>query len=128
MVGTRPGVEVMRGQGKPLPPDFRYKGQWLIEDLLFIYEPTNAQAVGGTAPRFTASDSSALGFDAGQLASLFGATVAEIFAANTDGTFQLLKIEDAVTPTGVPGKRYIFGLGERQRALIMGRDNNSGTA
>jgi hypothetical protein len=54
----------MIGQGKPLPPDYPYKGQWLIEDLLFIHEPTDAQSFGASAPRFAARVPGTLGFDA----------------------------------------------------------------
>ena len=117
----------MSGQGNPLPPDFPYKGQWLIEDLLFIYEPTDAQALGGEAPRFTASASNALGFDASQIADVMGISIQEVFSANTDGSLTV-KYGKALTPRGTPGRRYLFNIGERQCALIMDRNDNAGTA
>jgi hypothetical protein len=64
----------MTGQGKSLPPGHPYRGQWLIENLLFIHEPTDAQSIGGLAPRFAAHTPDALGFDASQIAVGMGVT------------------------------------------------------
>jgi hypothetical protein len=48
-------------QGKPLPPDFPYEGQWLMENRIFIYRPKDSLP-GSTSPRFTASGPSPEGW------------------------------------------------------------------
>jgi hypothetical protein len=118
----------MSVQGKPLPHDYPYKGQWFIEDLLFIHEPTDAQSLGGSAPRFTAHALGALGFDAGQIADEMGITTQEVFRANADGRLIVRHVGDALTRGGMAGIRYVFGIGERRCALIVAPNDSVGTA
>jgi hypothetical protein len=120
------------GQGEPLPRDFPYKGQWLIQHVVFLYRPGAAELIGGTAPRFTATATSngreCKGFDATQLAAAFGIEPDQLFAANEAGTLSLLKTEDASELTGIPALRFIFGIGEKQIELVVEAPRDPGSA
>jgi hypothetical protein len=118
----------MIGQGKSLPPDYPYQGQWLIEDLLFIHEPTDAQSFGGLAPRFAAHTPGALGFDASQIADGMGVTARDIFRANANGNLIVRHGGDAPARGGVAGSLYLFRIGERRCALVVALNDNAGSA
>jgi len=45
----------LNGQGNPLPPNFRYRGEWILEPRMFLYVPDQSQSTASNAPRFTAS-------------------------------------------------------------------------
>jgi hypothetical protein len=45
----------LKGQGNPLPPNFPYRGEWILEPRMFLYVPDQAQSTASNAPRFTAS-------------------------------------------------------------------------
>jgi hypothetical protein len=45
----------LSGQGKPLPSDFPYRGQWLLEGRMFLYIPDAEEATRPTSPKFTAT-------------------------------------------------------------------------
>lgn len=124
----------LRGQGKPLPRDFPYKGEWLIEKRMFLYYPDNTQRIEGDAPRFTVTidtekDSWCFGLDAVQLAGAFNSTSDAIFAANRSGELILHQVE-ASTPTGelARAKRYVFRIGNVEAALIIEALGQSGSA
>ena len=58
----------LNGQGNPLPPNFPYRGEWILEPRMFLYVPDQAEATASNAPRFTASlndngDDWCFGFD-----------------------------------------------------------------
>jgi hypothetical protein len=122
------------GQGVPLPATFPYEGQWLVENLLFIHKSSTSQTVGGIAPRFTACGPGAdgkvsLGFDGEQLAGALHTTEADIFSSNESGDLKLLAISSVpITPRGVPGKQYIFGLRGKECSIIMDQNDSGGTA
>jgi hypothetical protein len=118
----------MIGQGKSLPPDYPYQGQWLIEDLLFIHEPTDAQSFGGLAPRFAAHTLGALGFDASQIANGMGISSRDVFQANAEGGLIVRHGGDAPACGGVAGSLYLFSIGERRCALLVAVSGNGGTA
>jgi hypothetical protein len=111
------------GQGKPLPTDFSYRGEWVIEHLVFLYRSDDGESIAGDAPRFTASGTSdgrqSIGFDAAQLAAALGIEINEVFAANQNGSLSLLGTNDASDLRGVPAKRYVFGLGKKRAALVI---------
>lgn len=118
----------MSGRGKSLPPGYPYKGQWIIEDLLFIYEPTSLQSFLGPAPRFAAHALGALGFDASQIADEMGVTAREVFRANSAGSLIVRHGGDALARSGVAGSLYVFSIGERRCALVVTLYDNWGTA
>ena len=124
----------MTKHSKSLSTGFQYKGEWLVENTVFLYRPDGSQQESGAAPRFTASSvapdgETCIGIDADQLAEALKASVDEVFAANRDGSLSLVSIEDvAVGPSGRPGRRYIFRLGTREGALILEQDGNAGAA
>lgn len=118
----------MTGQGKSLPPGHPYKGQWLIEDLLFIHEPTDTQFFSASAPRFAGHTPGALGFDASLIANGMGVTAREVFMANADGSLIVRHGGDAPACGGVAGSVYLFSIGERRCALLVAMGGNGGTA
>ena len=118
----------MSGQGRSLPSGHPYKGQWVIEDLLFIHEPTGAHSFGGSAPRFAAFALGALGIDASQIANGMGVTAREVFMANADGSLLVRNGGNAPAYGGVAGSLYLFSIGERRCALVVSLSDNGGTA
>jgi hypothetical protein len=79
------------GQGTPLPADFPYQGQWMIENFMFLYRSDSARSPEGIAPRFAVGALNyegklCFGFDSAQLAAALGIGVDEVFNANRDGT------------------------------------------
>ena len=118
----------MIGQGKSLPPGYPYRGQWLIEDLLFIHEPIGEQSFGTSAPRFAACVPGALGFDASQIADGMGVTARDIFRANANGNLIVRHGGEAPAHGGVSGSLYLFSIGERRCALVVALNDGAGTA
>lgn len=118
----------MIGQGKALPADYPYRGQWLIKDLLFIHEPTDEQSFGASAPRFAAHAPGALGFDASQIADGMGVTAREVLRANADGRLIVRHGGEAPACGGLAGSLYLFSIGERRCALVVALNDNPGTA
>jgi hypothetical protein len=118
----------LTGQGKSLPSDYPYQGQWLIEDLLFIHEPSDAQSFGGLAPRFAALTLGSLGFDASQIANGMGVTARDVFQANAEGSLIVRHGGDAPVCAGVSGSLYLFSIGERRCALLVALSGDGGTA
>src|SRR5258707_1684340 len=94
------------GQGKPLPPDFPYRGEWILEPLVFLRHP-DAQSLGGDAPRFThlvtnSDGTFSRGFDAAQLAAALGVQIGEVFAANESGDLAIQGKSDGRAVHGTP--------------------------
>ena len=77
---------LLRGQGKPLPADCPYKGEWLIENKLFLYRADQAMDVEFIAGFQRADGEWCLGFNAATLASLLGIGSDEIFELNRSET------------------------------------------
>jgi hypothetical protein len=109
----------LSGQGKPLPLDCPYRGEWLLEDVMFLYHPDGQQTVGGGFPDMTAgfqrSDGGwCFGFNAMQLAWWLGIGSEEIFEANRNGTLILETVEEVVPMRGATrAKTYTFGVGDK---------------
>ena len=77
----------LNGQGNPLPPNFPYRGEWILEPRMFLYVPDQAESTASNAPRFTASlndnrDDWCFGFDSEQLATALNITTDSLFQAN----------------------------------------------
>jgi hypothetical protein len=122
------------GQGIPLPPDFPYRGQWLLERRIFLYIPTDEQRGTPGKPAFTAhinptTDDWAVGFDATELAVGFGASIEDLLEANQSGNLTLDRVEaDTPTGEGASVKRYIFRLGDKEADATIVYTGISGTA
>jgi hypothetical protein len=124
----------LAGQGKPLPPGFPQRGEWLLENRMFLCRPDEDRSPGGGRPQFTASGPSpdggwCVGFDAAELASALDVEVELIFEANRKGALVLARTED-VPPTygGAGAKLYVFRLGERQAGLTIEAVGQGGRA
>ena len=110
------------GQGKPLPSDCPYTGEWLHENKLFLYQPTNQQTqIAELTAGFRRADGEwCLGFNAVTLASELGVGSEEIFAHNRNRTLILEGVGD-VPPQmgGTAAKRYIFCIGDRHTSFTV---------
>jgi hypothetical protein len=117
------------GQGAPLPADWPYEGQWVVDRIIFMYRPDNSQMLGGINPRFIASvtmddGSVAVGFDASQIASWFETDVDTILASNSDGSLMLVETEDiSASRGGSRAKRFVFQFRNRKKAFILEAPN-----
>jgi hypothetical protein len=75
----------LSGQGKPLPKDFPYKGEWLVEPRIFLYRPENPHDTGipEITPVHQLSESEwCFGINSITLSRNFGVGSHEIFAHN----------------------------------------------
>jgi len=121
------------GQGRPLPSDFGYKGEWILESRIFLFVPINTQNSDSMAAQFTSyinygRDDWMVGFDATQLAAAIGITIDELLEANRS---QRLTLEGAVPGTtgdGAPAKQYTFRVGDKEGSLIIASPTHFGSA
>lgn len=122
----------LRGQGKPLPPNFGYDDQWILEGRIFLYRPATQQILGGldvTAIVDGSGSDWSLGINSMQLAWQLGVGSEEIFEHNRLGTLSLVGFEDV--PPSVDAsfaKRFTFQIGDRQGGLTVegGGPNGNG--
>ncbi len=98
----------LRGQGKPLPPDCPYEGEWLHENKMFLYRPEH----GGTEIELVAifqmlDGKRCFGFNAETMAEELGIGSDEIFVHNRNRTLILVGTAD-VPPAigGTAAKAY----------------------
>jgi hypothetical protein len=124
----------LKGQGNPLPPNFPYCGEWILEPRMFLYIPDRAQSTASSAPRFTASlndnsDDWCLGFDSEQLATALNITADSLFQANRHRELTLENVE-ASTPDGEMAliKRYTFRVGASKASLSVQTLGQAGSA
>ena len=110
------------GQGKPLPSDCPYAGEWLHENKLFLYLSTSQQL---KTAEFTAGfrrpDSEwCLGFNAATLASLLGVGIDELFKHNRARTL-ILESVGPMPPRsgGTVAKEYTFRIDNRTASLTV---------
>jgi hypothetical protein len=124
----------LKGQGNPLPPNFPYRGEWILEPRMFLYVLDQAQSTASSAPRFTASlndhrDDWCLGFDSEQLAAALNITTDALFQANRHRELTLENVE-ASTPDGEMAliKRYTFRIGASEASLNVQTLGQGGSA
>jgi hypothetical protein len=108
-----PGIP-LRGQGNRLPRDCPYDGEWLLDEISFLYRstPTLPAADSQLTAGFRRADGEwCVGFDSSVLANGLNVTVDELFAANRARSLKLATVED-VAPArgGAAAKRYVFAL------------------
>jgi hypothetical protein len=110
------------GQGKSLPADCPYEGEWLHENKLFLYRPTNnqPQTVELTAEFRRADGKWCFGFNAATLASELGVWSDEIFEHNRNRTL-ILEGVASVPPQGggAAAMGYRFRIGDRTADCIV---------
>ncbi len=124
----------LNGQGNPLPPNFPYRGEWILEPRMFLYVPDQAESTASNAPRFTASlndnrDDWCFGFDSEQLAAALNITTDSLFQANRHRKLTLENVE-ASTPDGEMAliKRYTSrSPGHMIALLCLDRPPNAAT-
>lgn len=109
------------GQGKPLPADCPYLGEWLHENKLFLYRPTDQQQqTEELTPGFRRADGEwCLGFNAVTLASELGVGSEEIFAHNRNRTLILEGVGPVRPRSGTAAKIYIFRIGGRRTGFTV---------
>lgn len=112
----------LSGQGRPLPPDFPYKGEWLLANRIFLYRPdapTRSEVQMSVFLNY-GRDDWMLGLDATQLADGFGIDADVLFEHNRAHTLYLIDADD-VAPSrgGLRAKRYIFQIGDRQIPIFL---------
>ena len=124
----------LNGQGNPLPPNFPYRGEWILEPRMFLYVPDQAESTASNAPRFTASlndnrDDWCFGFDSEQLATALNITTDSLFQANRHRKLTLENVE-ASTPDGEMAliKRYTFRVGANETSLSVQTLGQAGSA
>jgi hypothetical protein len=110
------------GQGKPLPALMKLSGEWIIENVVFLYHSDySISSPSATFPvRAEREDGSyALGFDAAQLAGAFEIDVSALIDANRNHTLVFVGDIDVVpTHGGVSAVAYIFRIGDRQASVV----------
>jgi hypothetical protein len=125
-----PGIP-LRGQGNQLSDDCPYRGEWLLQDHLFLFR---SDAVSSGSPQFAPgfhrpNGEWCAGFDSTPLANGFGIEIDALFVSNRDGTLKLLAVEDVpVQYGGIAAKRYVFGLGNKISMVTIEATQPSGNA
>jgi hypothetical protein len=124
----------LAGQGTPLPADFPYSGEWLLENRIFLFRPTAPGTLEGSGPEMTpifpyGEFDWCFGINSMQLALALGVSGEEIFTHNRARSLFLVRTDD-VPPQrgGAHAKRYIFQIGDRQEAIFIEHGTPSGTA
>jgi hypothetical protein len=115
----------LRGQGKPLSPDCPYSGEWLIENVMFLYRPTAQRTLGGGGAEMTAGFKTpdgewCFGFNSMVMAWELRVGSEQIFEHNRNGTLILQNVA-AVPPQrgGTAAKRYVFRIGDRMASFVI---------
>lgn len=119
-----------QGQGNPLPPNMKLDGEWIIENVAFLYY-TNEVASEATFTIGQAKEDGtfAIGFDAAQLAAEFGIDVSSLLQANQSEMLVFVGTKDtAPTHGGISATEYVFGIGERRAILISETYQQEGNA
>jgi hypothetical protein len=120
------------GQGTPLPADFPYQGEWMMENVMFLYHSDAEEAQGNVtfiAGGFDDAGKVYFGFDSAQLAAALGISIDEVFTANRDGTLMLVGVRD-VPPSagGSVAKAYLFRVGDKEARVDLEFYDREGTA
>jgi hypothetical protein len=121
-----------QGQGKPLPPFTKCKGEWIIENAAYIYHADNSS----TAPTATFTPGIqrqdgkyAPGFDSNQLAAAFGIDRAALMEANKNQTLIFVGDRDGIPlHGGIRAVDYIFRIGSQEAILTTETYQQEGSA
>jgi hypothetical protein len=108
--------------GKSVAFSCPYRGEWVLENVLFLYQPVDPPAsfsvFGFTAGFQIADGRVATGFDAGVIAARLDITIEDLFIANRSGMLGLAGVQ-GVPPEheGFAAKLYAFMLGDSATAM-----------
>jgi len=123
-----------RGQGNPIPSFLKREGEWIIENVAFLYRADYSVASPEASLTVVAErqdGSYAWGFDSSQLAGAFGIEVTALLAANQNNTLVYVGTKD-VAPGhgGYSAVAHIFRIGDRYATLTVEthRHQQEGTA
>jgi hypothetical protein len=123
----------LTGQGKPLPADCPYRGEWLLENTLFLFRGDDF-ASQSDSPRFTPGFQRpdgewCTGFDSSVLARGLGVEIKDLFNTNRNGSLILATVEE-VAPQhgGSAAKRYVFALGNKISMITIEAIQSGGNA
>jgi hypothetical protein len=120
----------LRGQGKPLPADCPYTGEWLLGNKMFLYRPEHGGTEIELAAIFQMPDGEwCFGFNAETMAAQLGIASEEIFVHNRNRTLILAGTAD-VPPAvgGTAAKAYRFTIDGNRFADFVIENSPSGTA
>jgi hypothetical protein len=97
------------GQGRPLPADFPYQGEWLIEHRWFLYVPDAQQqglfGVSEYVAIVPTDQGELIGWDAAKLSAKIGIT--------TERSFELNRLKQlTINQFDAPEPGLMFGLAE----------------
>ena len=121
-----------RGQGKPLPAFLKCEGEWIIENVAYLYRAdysTLAPKATLTAVAERQDSTYAFGFDSAQLAGAFGIEVSALMEANQNHTLVYVGTQD-VRPAhgGSKAVAHHFRIGDSYAALTVENHQQEGTA
>ena len=119
------------GQGEDLPPDFGYRGQWILKPRIFLYSPDDEATAGLDVPQFAAevnpgTDDWSFGANAPRLAAALGIETEALFAANRSGELTLENVSQG--GEGASSKAYVFRCGDKEATLNFERFRQVGRA
>jgi hypothetical protein len=113
----------LSGQGRSLPKDFPYQGEWLVERRIFLYRPDDDPMSGTTEkhPVHQLTESEwCFGINSTTLSRMFGVGSHEIFTYNRRRTLLLVGVDDVTPAAGATGaRRYTFQIDERQASITI---------
>jgi hypothetical protein len=119
----------LTGQGRPLPKDFPYKGEWLVERRIFLYRPEDGLAPGlpEKTPVHQLNEGEwCFGINSATLARAFGIGSHEIFPCNRRRTLLLVGVDDTSPRAGVTDARsYTFQIDEQQASITIEGDGSA---
>ena len=119
----------LSGQGRPLPKEFPYKGEWLVERRIFLYRPENGLASGSLekTPVHQLNEGEwCFGINSITLSRAFGIGSHQIFAYNRRRTLLLVGVDDAPPRAGVTDARsYTFQIDEQQASITIEGDGSA---
>jgi hypothetical protein len=122
------------GQGRALPRDFPYKGEWLAERRIFLYVPDAQHSLGAGIQEMTPvhqfnESEWCFGINAMVLAFQLHVGSHEIFAYNRRGTLLLVRVDEPLPTAGAThARRYTFQVDDRQTSITIEGGTPSGAA
>jgi hypothetical protein len=123
---------MVSGQGKSLPKFLKSDGEWIIENLIYLYHsdgPSQTPSATFTVGAEREDGSHALGFDSAQLAAAFGIDISELMEANRSHSLEFVgNMDVAPVHGGIRAVAYIFQIGDRRAILTTEINQPEGTA
>jgi len=118
------------GQGKSLPANFPYEGEWILEPRIFLFRRNDQRSYGSPEITVTLNERGqnwCFGIDSTQLAQALKIESEAIFEHNRAGTLYIVRVDDvAPSPGATVAKQYIFQVGNNQAPMTI-EEGLSGT-